>query len=481
MKKLPLVAIIGLTNAGKSSLLNRLAHANIAITAREAGTTRDNVVATIDGRFILIDTAGLKDPADDFEASIQDQIQDAIDVADAIVLAVDSTQYPSHDDRHIAKQAHKSGKPIILALNKSDLGTALPDYEFASLGIADSIRTSATTGLGARDLKSMILTAVSRDKSSSSGAPTGDNAREVSPASHPAAAVDSEMSLEPATKTIKLALIGRPNVGKSSLFNGLAGKQQAIVANLSGTTRDINRTTVRYHGIEIELLDTAGVRRRGKQTVGIEKFSVLRTLAAIEEADICALLVDATDPHAKLDQTLAGQIIDAGKGIMLVVTKSDLLTVEETEDAPNGSPENDLEGTKPTSPTDAILDTLERDFNFIPYAPAVITSSVTGRNLTKIFDLALMIKQERETTLRTADLNRILGEAILHHPPAAVKGVLPKPKYIVQTDTTPPWFVIHGTNLKLLHFSYERYLENQIRAFHPFHGTPIKFSIRDPR
>lgn len=463
MKKLPIVALIGLTNAGKSSLLNRLAHKSIAITAREAGTTRDNVVATIDGKFKLIDTAGLKDPEDDFEASIQDQIQDAIELADAIVLAVDSAQYPGQEESMIAKLAHKSSKPIILSLNKSDLGAALPEYEFARLGIKNIVRTSATTGQGAKDLKAMIMEAVELStKDTPQARPrTSDEPHNDGREERVSERTDSTAS------TIKLALIGRPNVGKSSLFNVLAQKQQAIVANLSGTTRDVNRTAVKYHGIEIELLDTAGIRRPGKREVGIEKFSALRTFAAIEEADICALLVDATDPHAKLDQTLAGQIIDAGKGIMIVLTKTDLLT------------DDDLEPGDTRTPTDKVLDGLERDFNFIPYAPAVITSAITGQNVTTIFDLALAINKERETTLRTADLNKVLGDALLNHPPAAVKGATPKPKYIVQTDTAPPWFVIHGKNLKLLHFSYERYLENKIREFHPFNGTPIKISIRE--
>jgi GTP-binding protein len=461
MKKLPIVAIIGQTNAGKSSLLNRLAHRNIAITAREAGTTRDNVSATIDNRFILVDTAGLKDPSDDFEASIQDQISDAIDVADAIVIAIDATKYPDHDDTKITRMALRSGKPLILALNKSDIGGALPDYEFAALDIDQVIRTSATTGLGIKDLRAAILALLPKHSDL------------------PEAESDEPSARGP----IKFALIGRPNVGKSSLFNALAQKQQAIVANLSGTTRDINRTNIKYHGQTIELLDTAGVRRRGKQEVGIEKFSVLRTLAAIEEADICALLIDATDPHAKLDQTLAGQIIDAGKGIILVVTKTDLLSSDEitvTETHVSKSVKPTAEGTIDTrTPTDIILDGIQRDFNFVPYAPVIVTSSVTGRNLPKLFELIQQIKLERETTLRTTDLNRMMGDALLNHAPAAVKGTLPKPKYIVQTDTTPPWFVIHGTNLNLLHFSYFRYLENRLRELHPFIGTPIRITTRE--
>lgn len=429
MKKLPIVALIGQTNAGKSSLLNRFAHQNIAIVAREEGTTRDNVTARIDDRFILIDTAGLKDPDDEFEANIQDQIADAIDTADLILLTLDSSKYPNDKDKQIAKSALKSRKPVLLLLNKSDLGDSLPDEEFLRLGIKpdQTFRVSATTGQGIKDLKAEIFSLLPKT---------------------------SVQTAEP--DVLKLALIGRPNVGKSSLFNSLGQKQQALVSSRQGTTRDVNRTTVRFHGRTLELLDTAGLRKPGRREVGIEKFSALRTLAAIEEADICALLVDATEPHSKLDQSLAGQIIEAGKGIIVVLTKADLV-----ED------------------TDEILDQLERDFNFLPYAPVLITSSETGKNVTKLFELALEIDATRRQEIKTSELNQILSEAIVEHPPAGLKNTRPKLKYIVQTDTCPPWFVVHGRDLGLLHWSYKRFLERKIREKFPFVGTPIMFSYRN--
>ena len=430
--KLPVVAIIGQTNAGKSSIFNRLVRKSQAIVAREAGTTRDNVVGNVEGQYVLIDTAGLKDPSDEFEAHIQDQIDDAVSSADMILIAMDATKYPNHDDKLIAKKALKSGKPTLLLLNKSDLGEALPLEEFYSMGIADPIRSSATTGLGLNELRGRILKELQA---------AGFN-------THQKAAK---------TESLKLALIGRPNVGKSSLFNTLAKKQQAIVANLSGTTRDINRTEIRYKGQTIELLDTAGLRKPGKREVGIEKFSALRSLAAIEEADICCLLVDATEPHSKLDQSLAGQIVDAGKGVILVVTKTDL----DHKD------------------TDEILDNLEDDFNFIPYAPVVMTSSVTGKNATKIFELALNIDKARHAELKTADLNKLLEDAVRSHAPAGLKNTHPKLRYMVQTDTCPPWFVVYGSNLSLLHWSWKRYLERRLREAYDFTGTPICFSFRN--
>ncbi len=470
MKKLPVVALIGQTNAGKSSLLNRMAHKNIAIVAREAGTTRDNVMATIDNSFILVDTAGLKDPDDDFEASIQDQIADAIDAADVILVTLDSAKYFDHKDAKIAKDALKSKKPIYLVLNKADLGESLPITEFRALGIApeNMFYVSATTGQGIQNLKESLESVLFRD-----GVPRARRYGARTP--HSSVVTSGNPQEEDSQTPLKIALIGRPNVGKSSLFNSLGKKQQAIVSSKQGTTRDINRINIKYKGRELEILDTAGLRKPGKREVGIEKFSAIRTLAAIEEADICALLIDATEPHAKLDQTLAGQIVDAGKGIIMVVTKSDLLE----ESAPtNFFGEENIENR---TAADFLIDGLENDFNFLPYAPVLITSSKTGENVTQLFELALEIDENRHQTIKTSDLNKILADAIVSHTPAGLKNTRPKPKYIVQTDTCPPWFVVHGHDLELLHWSWKRFLERKIREKYPFLGTPIMFSFRNDK
>ena len=441
MRCLPIVALIGQTNAGKSSILNRMAKKNIAIVAREEGTTRDNVMATIDDNFVLIDTAGLKDPTDDFEAAIQEQIDDAIDSADVILVVLDSSKYFDFRDAKIAKDALKSKKPVYLVLNKCDLAESLPIQEFRALGIAPEkiFYVSATTGEGIEKLKEIL---------------------------------PKEKSNKKTDKNLKLALIGRPNVGKSSLFNTLGKKQQAIVSSRQGTTRDINRVLVRYKGREIEILDTAGLRRPGKREVGIEKFSAIRTLAAIEEADICCLLIDSTEPHVKLDQTLAGQIVEAGKGIIMVITKADLLE--------NSEPTNYFgeENISNRTAADFLLDDLERDFDFLPYAPVILTSSETGKNATQIFELALEVDEARHTEIPTSDLNKILAEAITDHTPAGLKNTRPKPKYLVQTDTCPPWLVLHGHSLGLLHWSWKRFLERKIREKYPMIGTPIMFSYR---
>ncbi|MBR3138863.1 ribosome biogenesis GTPase Der [Candidatus Saccharibacteria bacterium] len=454
MKNLPIVALIGQTNAGKSSILNRMARKNIAIVAREEGTTRDNVVATIDNRFILVDTAGLKDPSDDFEASIQEQISDAIDSADVILVTLDSSRYFNHRDARIAKDALKSGKPVFLLLNKCDLKESLPVEEFRALGVAPEniYYVSATTGAGINRFKESLndsLRKVHSDK---------NNGR------------DREKS---SGSSLKIALIGRPNVGKSSLFNALGKKQQAIVSSRQGTTRDVNRVFVKYKGRDLEILDTAGLRKPGKREVGIEKFSAIRTLAAIEESDICCLLVDSTEPHSKLDQSLAGQIVEAGKGIIMVVTKSDLLE--------NAEPTNFFgeENIGNRTAADFLIDALEKDYDFLPYAPVVLTSSETGENVTQLFELALQIDEARHTEIKTSDLNKILGDAIVSHPPAGLKNTRPKPKYIVQTDVCPPWFVVHGREMELLHWSWKRFLERKVREKYPFIGTPIMFSFRN--
>lgn len=442
--KLPTVAIIGQANVGKSSLFNRLVRARQAIVADEAGTTRDSIIGKVNylrpddntdeqSQFWLIDTAGLKSAEDEFEATIQEQIEEAVDSADTIIVTVDSTLYPTDSDRLVAKKALRSKKPVILVANKCDLKGSLPIDEFKRLGVKTIIRTSAEHSQGISELLDEIAS-----------------------------------TIPPATETtqddiLRVALIGRPNVGKSNLFNTLAGKQQAIVANVAGTTRDLNRITVNYHKQAIEIIDTAGIRRQGKQEVGIEKFSVLRTIQAIEEADVCLLLMDVNELNVQLDQRLAGIIDEAGKGLVLVVSKWDSVI------------------NKDAYTRDELAPKIAYNFKFVPWAPLIFTSSVTGQNVTKLFDLALEINERRKQEIKTRKLNDLLQKAILSHPPAGLKNSHPKLRYIVQTDTAPPWFVIYGSNLKFIHWSYKRYLEREIREAFDFAGTPIKFSFRDEK
>lgn len=443
-QKLPTVVIIGRANAGKSSLFNRLVGYQHAIVAREAGTTRDNVITKVSykrfndkenptGEFWLVDTAGLKDPDDEFEAQIQEQITEAADSADVIIVAVDSTEYPGDELRSVAKTALKSKKPVILAVNKSDLKGSLDSDEFRRLGIRDIIRTSAEHASGIGELF--------------------DKLTELLPAAHQS---------EP-DGIIRIALIGRPNVGKSTLFNRLAGKQQAIVANVAGTTRDLNRVRVGYHGQTIELIDTAGVRRSGRQERGIEKFSVLRTLQAIEEADVCFLLMDVNELNVALDQKLAGIIDDAGKGLVLTVSKWDSVI------------------DRDAYTRDRLAPRITRTFDFVPWAGLIFTSAETGQNIAKLYDLALDIMGRRAQEPKTRQLNDLLQKAIQDHPPAGLKNTHPRLRYMVHTDTAPPWFVIYGSNLKFIHWSYKRYLERLVREKFDYSGTPIKFSFRDEK
>lgn len=437
-KILPKVAIIGQANVGKSSLFNRMIRAQQAVVAREAGTTRDSVLGKVKYKkqaFWLIDTAGLKDPNDEFEATIQEQIQDAVDVSDLILVVLDSTKSFTHEDKLIAKKALKSRKPVFLVLNKTDLKGNLPNEEFLRLGIKPIFRTSAEHNSGVEDLLSEIA----------------DNIPKV------------REEAEENEDVIKVALVGRPNAGKSYLFNTLAGKQQAIVANVAGTTRDTNKTEIRFHNRTIELVDTAGMRKPGKQEVGIEKFSVLRTLNAIDEADICLLLMDANELNTQLDQRIAGLINDAGKGMIIVVSKWD-----------------SVEG-KDAYTRDVLAPRIAHYFKFTPWAPLIFTSSKTGQNVTKIFDLVLNVDRNRKRQAKTSTLNQLLQQATQSHPPAGLKNTHPKLRYISQSDSNPPWFIIHGSNLKFVHWSYKRYLERLIRENFDYSGTPIKFSFRDEK
>lgn len=435
-KTLPTVAIVGRANVGKSSLFNRLVGEQQAIVAREAGTTRDSVLGKVsysDHTFWLIDTAGLKMAEDEFEASIQEQIEEAAEVADVILVVVEANVMVSDEDRTVAKKALRSRKPVILILNKVDKAGALPDEEFLRLGIKTIIRTSAEHNSGTDNVLDEI-----------------------------AAHIPPRRNI-PDDNVLRIALIGRPNVGKSHLFNTLASKQQAIVANIAGTTRDVNRTQVTYHTRPIELLDTAGIRRSGKQEVGIEKFSVLRSLQAIERADICLLLMDVNELNVALDQKLAGIIKEAGKGLILVVSKWDSL-IDKT----------------PFS-RDEIAKKLMQHYQHVPWAPLIFTSAVTGQNVTKIFDLAITIDERRKQQLKTAELNQVLRKAMDQHPPAGLRNSHPKPRYLVQTDVSPPWFVLFGSDLRYLHWSYKRYLEHAMRDTYDFIGTPIMFSFRDEK
>jgi len=436
-KKLPIVAIVGRANVGKSSLFNAVLERREAIVAREAGTTRDSISAKAEhkGReFWLVDTAGIKDPADAFEFTIQEQIMQAADSADVIWVMVEADIPITEEDRRVAKLALKSRKPVFLIINKIDKAKGADLSGFDRLGIKPIIRTSITKQRGIEQLLDELVAVIPKARQ------------------------------KEADDRLHLAILGRPNVGKSQLFNSLANKQQAIVADRAGTTRDINRATVKYKGREIELLDTAGIRRAGKIQVGVERFSVIRALSAIEQSDVCLLLMDVNELNVQLDQKIAGLIKDAGKGLILVVSKWDA-----------------AEG-KDAFTRDALAPQIAAEFDFVPWAPLIFTSAITGQNVTKLFDLALEIDQERSKRIQTSELNQWLRQAVDVHPPAGLKNRTPKLNYIVQeTDNPTPAFKIFGSHTRFIHWSYRRYLERRMREAYGFAGTPIQLWFIDKR
>lgn len=430
-KKLPIVAIVGRANVGKSSLFNAILERREAIVAKEAGTTRDSITAKATWRkqdFWLVDTAGMKDAEDDFEFTIQEQIQQAADSADVIWVVVEANIAITEEDRRVAKMALKSRKPVFLVVNKVDKARKENDLDlFQRLGIKPIIHTSTTQRRGIGELLDLLIENI------------------------------PEATITEDDNRLRIALLGRPNVGKSYLFNTLAKKQQAIVADVAGTTRDINRATVRFEGREIELMDTAGIRRPGKIGQGIEHFSVIRTLSAIEQADVCLLLMDANELNTQLDQKIAGMIKEAGKGLILVVSKWDAV---EGRDA---------------FTRDALAPQIAETYDFVPWSPLIFTSSVTGQNVTKIFDLALEIDQRRAQRIPTSELNRWLRQVIDKHPPAGLKNRSPKLNYMTQEDDNPiPAFKIFGSQTKFLHWSYKRYLERNLREKYNYEGTPVQ-------
>jgi GTP-binding protein len=429
-QKLPIIAIVGRANVGKSSLVNSILAKREAIVAREAGTTRDSIAskATWKGYdFWIVDTAGMKDPEDDFELSIQDQILQAANDANIIWLVVDAGVTVTDEDRRLAKQLLKTKKPIYLLINKVDKAGGNDLSDFSRLGVKKVFPTSTTQHRGINNLLDGLIENIPKQKT------------------------------EDGQSTLRIAVLGRPNVGKSNLFNVMAKKQQAIVADSAGTTRDINRVLIKYKGREIELMDTAGIRRSGKIQRGVEHFSVLRSLQAIEQADICLLLMTVDELNVQLDQKIAGMIKDSGKGLILVVSKWDSLSDKTSEDR------------------DIIADKIAFNYEFVPWAPLIFTSAVSGQNVAKIFDIASDIDTKRKFRIETRQLNKWLKSVTDKHPPAGLRNRSPKLNYMIQeTNTACPSFKIFGSNTKFVHWSYRRYLERGLREAYDFSGTPIQ-------
>ena len=433
----PIVAIIGKPNVGKSTLFNYLSGSRISIVEDTPGVTRDRVYADTNWRgrnFTLIDTGGIEPESEDIILSqMREQANLAIAMANVIVFVTDIKQGVTAVDREIALMLKKSCKPIVLVCNKADNYTQdrNDSYEFYNLGIGEPFPISATNALGIGDVLDEIFKHFPEKE---------DN--------------------EDDDTIIKVAVIGKPNVGKSSLINKLLGENRAIVSNIAGTTRDaIDSYLENEHG-KYTLIDTAGIRRKSKVKESIEKFSVMRTLLAIERADVCLMMIDALEGVTDQDAKIAGEAHEAGKGIIIVVNKWD-------------------EYEKETGTLEKYKKDIYSKLSYLSYAPIIFISAKTGQRVQKLFEMINYVAEQNSLRVSTSVLNQVINEAIAIVQPPTDKGKRLKILYGTQVSTKPPTFVIFVNNKELFHFSYERYLVNQIRKEFGLEGTPVRIIARE--
>jgi GTP-binding protein len=433
----PLVALVGRPNVGKSTLFNRLIGRPYAVTHELPGTTRDRLYGTAewaDVEFTLVDTGGIGlEVEGDIMAGTRAQAQAAIDEADVIVLVTDGQTGPTSADFDLADLLRRTQKPVLVAVNKTEgpRGPLLA-LEFHALGLGEPIAISAIHGSGVADLLDAILVRLPR--------------RPEEP---------------PAEDEIGIAIVGRPNVGKSSLLNAIVGEPRSIVSDIPGTTRDAVDTVLDYGEQRLRLIDTAGIRRRGRIVPGVEKYSVLRALRAIDRADVAVLVLDAQEGITAQDAHIAGYIQEGAKGVVLVLNKWDLV-----EKNPRVQAE--------------WLQVVRRHLQFLDYAPLLFVSALTGRGVRRVLDAAIAAAQEHRRRVPTARLNAVVGQAIEEHP-LYVKGKPFKIFYATQSGVRPPTFVFFCNDPELLHFSYRRYLENRLRQAFGFEGTGLKLVFRGRR
>ena len=433
----PVVAIVGRPNVGKSTLFNVLAGERISIVQDTPGVTRDRIYAEVswlDYNFTLIDTGGIEpDSGDIILSQMREQAQIAIDTADVIIFITDVRQGLVDADQKVADMLRRSKKPVILAVNKvDDFKKYMPDvYEFYNLGIGDPVPVSAASRLGIGDLLDEV-------------------------AKH----FTQEMLEEAEDDRPRIAIVGKPNVGKSSLINKLTGENRVIVSDIAGTTRDAIDTDIKYNGKEYVFIDTAGLRRKSKIKEDLERFSIIRTVAAVERADIAILVIDATEGVTEQDAKIAGIAHERGKGIIIAVNKWD-----------------DIEKNDKTiyEFTNKIKDTLA----FMSYAEIIFVSAKTGQRLNKIYELVDHIVDAQTMRIPTGVLNEILTEAVAMKQPPSDKGKRLKIYYMTQVSVKPPTFVMFVNDVALTHFSYTRYIENRIRESFGFRGTSIRFINRE--
>lgn len=433
----PVVAIVGRPNVGKSTLFNVLAGGKISIVEDTPGVTRDRIYADVswlDKDFTLIDTGGIEPESKDIILSqMREQAQIAIDTADVIIFITDVRQGLVDADAKVADMLRRSAKPVVLAVNKTDaFDKLMPDvYEFYNLGIGDPIPISAASRLGIGDMLDVVV------------------------GHFPEGSAEEEDDERP-----RVAIVGKPNVGKSSIINKLLGEQRVIVSDIAGTTRDAIDTDVSHNGKEYVFIDTAGLRRKNKIKEELERYSIIRTVTAVERADVVLLVIDAAEGVTEQDAKIAGIAHERGKGIVIVVNKWDAIE------------KNDRTMREYESKVRRIL-------SFMPYAEIMYVSAVTGQRLFKLYDMIDMVIENQTLRVATGVLNEILMEAVALQQPPSDKGKRLRIYYMTQVSVKPPTFVAFVNDKELMHFSYQRYLENKIREAFGFRGTPLRFLVRE--
>lgn len=433
----PVVAVVGRPNVGKSTLFNVLAGSAISIVKDTPGVTRDRIYADctwLTHSFTLIDTGGIEpDSGDVILTQMREQAQIAIDTADVIIFIVDVRQGLQDADSKVADMLRKSRKPVVLAVNKVDSFAKFGNdvYEFYNLGMGDPIAVSAASRLGLGELLDAVVAHFTPDE------------------------YEEEEDDRP-----KIAIVGKPNVGKSSIINRLLGENRVIVSDIAGTTRDAIDTEITRHGTQYVFIDTAGLRRKSKVKEDIERYSIIRTVTAVERADVVLMVIDAKEGVTEQDAKIAGIAHDRGKGIIVVVNKWDAIE------------KNDKTIYEYTKKLKEIL-------AYMPYAEYCFVSAATGQRLEKLFELIDMVRENQTLRIATGVLNEIVTEAVAMQQPPSDKGKRLKIFYVTQVAVKPPTFVVFVNDKELMHFSYTRYLENKIREAFGFRGTALKFIIRE--
>jgi GTP-binding protein len=433
----PIVAIVGRPNVGKSTLFNIFANSRISIVEDTPGVTRDRLYADtewLDNEFMMVDTGGIEIMnTDKIAVSIRQQAQIAIAEADVILFVCDARAGITHEDAEVAKMLRQSKKPIVLAINKADSPKQeMEIFEFYNLGIGEPIPVSAANHLGLGDLLDAVV-----EKFPETSA-YGEDGNE---------------------DEIKVALIGRPNVGKSSIFNTLVGEERSIVSDVAGTTRDAIDTPVIREGQKFLFIDTAGMRRKARIDEPIEKYSIIRSLRAVDRSDVVLMVIDAIDGITEQDKKIAGYAHEAGKGIVLVVNKWDLYDKDNTS-------------------TLRYTENLRRELVFMQYAPVVFVSAMTKQRIHRLPEVIHYVAEQNAMRISTSVLNQVVEDAIAINPPPTEKGQRLKILYATQVKIKPPTFVIFVNEPEIMHFSYQRYLENKLRKAFGFEGTPLQMIIR---